>query len=123
MLVSGAEAVDLARRVRNHGVTGDLQIEWKGLIAFKRTLTDPVPKKREEDFAKRGIDAFHGLARFTGADRVAVGDRTLRGRHVLIATGARPAMRIPYLDPAKLQRLLADVRLAKLGRKAPGAGR
>ena len=92
MLVSGAEAVDLARRMRNHGVTGDLQIEWKGLIAFKRTFTDPVPKKREEDFAKRGIDAFHGLARFTGADRVAVGDRTLRGRHVLIATGARPAV-------------------------------
>src|SRR5215471_1118510 len=91
MLVSGAEAVDLARRMRSHGVTGDLHIDWKELIAFKRTFTDPVPRRREEDFAKQGIDAFHGLARFTGPDQVAVGDRTLKGRHVLIASGARPA--------------------------------
>jgi glutathione reductase (NADPH) len=92
MLVSGAEAVDLARRMRRHGVTGDLQIDWKDLIAFKRTFTDPVPRKREEDFAKQGIDAFHGSARFTGLDQVEVVDHTLRGRHVLIATGARPAV-------------------------------
>jgi glutathione reductase (NADPH) len=91
MLVSGAEAVDLARRMRSHGVTRDLHIEWKDLIAFKRTFTDPVPRKREEDFAKQGIDTFHGLARFTGPDRVAVDDHTLQGRHVLIASGARPA--------------------------------
>jgi len=32
------------------------------------------------------------LARFIGPDRVAVGDHTLRGRQVLIATGARPAV-------------------------------
>lgn len=91
MMVSGAEAVDLARRMRTRGVIGDLSIEWKDLIAFKRTFTDPVPKKHEEDFAKQGIDAFHGLARFVGPDRIAVGDQTLRGRHVLIASGARPA--------------------------------
>jgi glutathione reductase (NADPH) len=92
MLVSGAEALDLARRMRSHGVTGDLHIEWRDLTAFKRTFTDPVPRKREEDFAKQGIDAFHGLARFTSPDRVAVGEHTLRGRHVLIASGARPAL-------------------------------
>jgi glutathione reductase (NADPH) len=73
-------------------VTGDLHIDWKDLIAFKRTFTDPVPRRREEDFAEQGIDAYHGLARFTGPDRVAMGDRTLQGRHVLIATGARPAV-------------------------------
>ncbi|MEK9280860.1 MULTISPECIES: NAD(P)/FAD-dependent oxidoreductase [unclassified Bradyrhizobium] len=91
MMVSGAEAIDLARRMRTRGVIGDLSIEWKDLIAFRRSFTDPVPKKREQDFAKQGIDAFHGLARFAGPDRIAVGDHTLRGRHVLIASGARPA--------------------------------
>jgi pyruvate/2-oxoglutarate dehydrogenase complex dihydrolipoamide dehydrogenase (E3) component len=40
----------------------------RALIAFKRTFTDPVPKKREESFAKQGIDAFHGMARFSGPD-------------------------------------------------------
>ena len=45
MLVSGAEAADWARRMRRRGVAGDLRIDWKELIAFKRTFTDPVPKK------------------------------------------------------------------------------
>src|SRR6266540_3757343 len=58
MLVSGAEATDFARRLRSHGVAGDLRIDWKELIAFKRTFTDPVRSRREEDFAEQGIEAF-----------------------------------------------------------------
>ena len=54
MLVSGAEAADWARRMHRRGVVGELRIDWKELIAFKRTFTDPVPKKREESFAKQG---------------------------------------------------------------------
>src|SRR5215475_14175714 len=79
MLVSGAEAVDLARRMRSHGVTGDLHIDWKNLIVFKRTFTDPVPRRREADFAKQGIDAFHGLASFSGPDTLLVEGRALKG--------------------------------------------
>src|SRR6202040_859310 len=67
-----------------------LRIHWKELIAFKRTFTDPVPKKREESFAKRGIDAFHGVARFGGPDTVIVEGRALKGRNFVIAAGARP---------------------------------
>src|SRR6266540_3714811 len=90
MLISGAEAVDLAHRMYQHGVSGDLRINWKELIAFKRSFTDPVPKKREASFAKQGIDAFHGMARFTGPDTLIVGGRTLKGGHILIASGAHP---------------------------------
>jgi glutathione reductase (NADPH) len=91
MLVSGAEAIDLSRRMQGHGVTGGLHIDWKELIAFKRTFTDPIPAKREAGFARQGIKAFHGAARFTGPDTVAVDDHILKGRHILIASGARPA--------------------------------
>src|SRR5712691_3337726 len=87
MLVSGAEAVDFARRMRSRGVAGELRIDWKELIAFKRTFTDPVPARREKDFAGQGIDALHGMARFAGPDRVAVEGRVLQGRHILIASG------------------------------------
>jgi glutathione reductase (NADPH) len=90
MLVSGAEAVDLARRMHAKGVEGELHIDWKELIAFKRSFTDPVPRKREEDFAKQGIDSFHGAARFTGQDILQVAGRALEVRHILIASGARP---------------------------------
>jgi glutathione reductase (NADPH) len=76
--------------MHRRGVTGDLRIDWQELIAFKRSFTDPVPHKREEDFARQGTEAFHGMARFTAPETVAVEGRTLKGRHVLIASGARP---------------------------------
>ena len=47
MLISGAEAIDMARRMRGRGVTGELGISWPELIAFKRTFTDPVPANHE----------------------------------------------------------------------------
>jgi glutathione reductase (NADPH) len=90
MLVSGAEAIDWGRRMHRRGVVGELCMHWQELIAFKRTFTDPVPKKREADFAKQGIEAFHGTARFTAPDTITVEGHALKGRNILIATGARP---------------------------------
>jgi glutathione reductase (NADPH) len=53
MLISGAEAIDMARRMRGRGVTGDLAISWPDLMAFKRSFTDPVPQKQEHRLAER----------------------------------------------------------------------
>src|SRR5262249_48212224 len=54
-------------------------------------FTDEVPRNREKKFAESGIDAFHGRARFAGPDSVVVeGHEELKGRHILIANGARP---------------------------------
>ncbi|MGC8490003.1 MAG: dihydrolipoyl dehydrogenase family protein [Clostridia bacterium] len=105
MLISGAEAVDAARRMRGHGVAGDLRIEWADLIAFKRTFTDPVPHRQEEHYAKQKIDALHGLARFTGPDMVTVGDRALKARYILIAAGAHP---IPLGIPGEQHVITSD---------------
>ena len=91
MLISGAEAIDAASRMRGHGVSGDLRVDWRELMAFKRSFTDPVPHKHEQGYAAQGIDAFHGLARFTGPDAVSVEGQELKARHILIAAGARPA--------------------------------
>ncbi|MGH8769812.1 MAG: dihydrolipoyl dehydrogenase family protein [Burkholderiales bacterium] len=90
MLVSGAEAVDLAARMRGNGVAGELSISWQDLIAFKRTFTDPVPRKHEQLYAAKGIDTFHGRARFTSRNTMEVNGDVLEGRHFLIATGAEP---------------------------------
>ncbi|MEE8304230.1 MAG: NAD(P)/FAD-dependent oxidoreductase, partial [Candidatus Tectomicrobia bacterium] len=61
------------------------------LIRFKRTDTDPAPGFFEQSFANAGIEAFHGRARFVGPTSVAVGDEVLQGKHVVVATGAKPA--------------------------------
>jgi pyruvate/2-oxoglutarate dehydrogenase complex dihydrolipoamide dehydrogenase (E3) component len=119
MLVSGAEAADWARRMHQRGVAGELRVDWKELIAFKRTFTDPVPKKREENFAKQGIDAFHGMARFSGPDTVLVEGHALKGRNIVIAAGARP---VPLDFPGAKHAVTSDalMELADLaGRKLP----
>ncbi|MEO6114615.1 MAG: NAD(P)/FAD-dependent oxidoreductase [Sphingomicrobium sp.] len=96
MLVSGEEAVDAARRMQSHGIDGELRIDWTALIAFKRSFTGPIPAKQAQHYADLGVDAFHGLARFTAPDTIKVEGRGLVGRHILIATGATPvALGIP----------------------------
>jgi glutathione reductase (NADPH) len=74
----------------------ELQIDWKELMRFKRSFTEPVPKNREEGFAKAGVAAFHGRARFVGPSSVQVNGEVLEGRYVVIAAGQKPAeLKIP----------------------------
>src|SRR6202521_3813295 len=92
VLVGAAEAFDWARRMKGKGIqAAKLQIDWPELMRFKRAFTEPVPKRREDGFAKAGVAAFHGRARFTGPTTVQVGEETLEGRYVVIAAGEAPA--------------------------------
>jgi len=92
VLVGAAEVTDWARRMQGKGLEAEqLNIEWQQLIQFKRSFTEPVPKRREEGLAKAGIEAFHGRARFIGPSTIQVGDDVLEGRYVVIATGQKPA--------------------------------
>lgn len=90
MLIGGAEAADHARRMRSKGIAGEVEIDWKALMGFKRGFTDPVPDKMDKRYADKGIDTFHGHARFTGSASLTVADERLEARHVLIAAGAEP---------------------------------
>lgn len=106
VLVGAAEVTDWARRMQGKGIdAGQLKIDWPELMHFKRTFTDPVPSKREAGLAKAGISAFHGRAHFTGPSTLQLGEDTLEGRFVLIASGQKPAdLKIPgteYLTDSK----------------------
>ena len=91
MLIGGTSAVDHARRMRGKGVGGDTRVDWRELMAFKRSFTDPVPGKNEVRYAEKGIDAYRGHARFTGSSSVEVeGVGELHAKHFLIASGAEP---------------------------------
>jgi glutathione reductase (NADPH) len=92
VLVGAAELLDWVRRMRGKGVEAEhARIHWSELMRFKRTFTDPVPKSREKEFQSAGMEAFHGRARFVGPNSVQIGEDMLEGRHVVIASGARPA--------------------------------
>ena len=80
VLVGAAEAVDWARRMKGKGIRAEeICIDWKELMRFKRSFTEPVPRNREEEFGKAGIAAFHGRARFAGPSSLQVNDEVLEG--------------------------------------------
>lgn len=97
VLVGVSDVFDWARRMKGKGIQVEkLRIDWQELMRFKRSFTEPVPRSREEMFAKAGIEAFHGRARFIGASAVQVGDDTLEGRYVVVAAGQKPVdLKIP----------------------------
>jgi glutathione reductase (NADPH) len=90
LLIGGASAVDHPRRMRGKGVTGEVQIDWRELMAFKRTFTDPIPGNREREYAEEGIDTYHGAARFIGRNALEVDGEPLEAEYILIASGAEP---------------------------------
>jgi glutathione reductase (NADPH) len=91
VLVGAAEALDRVRRMKGKGIRAEeIGIDWPELMRFKRAFTEPVPRNREEEFAKAGITAFHGRARFAGPSSVQVNDEVLEGRYVVIAAGQKP---------------------------------
>jgi glutathione reductase (NADPH) len=90
ILVGGARAIDHAYRMRDKGVTGKVQIDWPKLMAFKHSFTDPVPEKQAKRYAEKGIDTYHGRARFSGRRTIEINGELLEFRYLLIATGAEP---------------------------------
>jgi glutathione reductase (NADPH) len=61
VLVGAAEGLDRVRRMKGKGIRAEeIRIDWQELMRFKRSFTEPVPKNREESFARAGIATFHG---------------------------------------------------------------
>ena len=91
LLVSAADAVDWARRMAGNGIEpGDVRIDWPALIRFKDSFIKPRPAARRAGYEQAGIACFDGHARFVRPNALQVGDEELEGRHVVIASGAKP---------------------------------
>ncbi|MGC1134582.1 MAG: NAD(P)/FAD-dependent oxidoreductase [Nitrososphaeraceae archaeon] len=100
VLVGAAEVIDANHRMKDKGLhhSGtNTAIDWKELIQFKRTFTDPVPKNREDAFNKAGITTYHGRAQFRGPRSIKIvtepDDKAanyIEGKYIVIASGAKP---------------------------------
>jgi glutathione reductase (NADPH) len=97
ILLEAAKIIDSNHGHENKGVINSevVRIKWSELIRFKRTFTDSFPKYRENSYLNTGIIPYHGHARFIGPNMLKVehdnDNQTLEGKHILIATGAKPA--------------------------------
>lgn len=92
VLVGAAQLVDSQNRMRANGVRGAARIEWAELMAFKRSFTSQVPKQREQGYKDAGIIFHSGRAKFVAPDRISINESVLEAEHIVIATGASPAV-------------------------------
>lgn len=91
VLRRGAEIIDAARLLQGKGIdhAGELRIDWRRLIEFKRTFTESVPELKEESFRGSGMITFHGRAAFVDERTLEVGGQRIRAEKIVLANGAR----------------------------------
>ncbi|WP_341529249.1 mercuric reductase [Nostoc sp. UHCC 0302] len=71
------------------------------MARMRRIRADISPNDSAERFQKLGVDVFLGSGRFASKNTIEVGDKTLRFKKAVIATGARAAqLSIPGIEKA-----------------------
>jgi len=88
-LLAAGRVAATVRRASAFGVETDPRVMFPTVMErLRRLRADISPNDSAERFKGLGVDVFLGQAQFTGVDTVSVGDKTLRFRKALIATGA-----------------------------------
>ncbi len=90
IFISGVEAMELNNQLAGKGLKPISHFDWKELLAFKRTYTDPFPDNFTKEAAGRGIDLIKGSAKFISKNQIQVGDDVIEADLFVIATGQRP---------------------------------
>ncbi len=94
-LLRSAEVLDLCRRAAEFGVKidGTVAPDFAAIMQRSRKVVDLQERGIVSLFKKHKIDHLPGTARLAGAGRVQVshetGERTLTGKRIIVATGAR----------------------------------
>jgi dihydrolipoamide dehydrogenase len=97
-LLHAAEIADQTRESENFGIRATLDgIDMAGVNSYKDKVVSKLYKGLQGLVKSRRIDVVAGDGRVTSPTAVQVGDRSIEGRHVLLATGSRPKS-LPGLD-------------------------
>ncbi|MFV8833420.1 dihydrolipoyl dehydrogenase family protein [Aquisalimonas sp. APHAB1-3] len=93
-LIRSAEVAHLAGDATRFGVNASIGPTDLGAVMDRvASVVAGIQAHDDPDrFRSYGVDVIFGEGRFVDAHTVAVGDRSLRGRRILVATGSRPAM-------------------------------
>ncbi len=100
-LIAASEAADRVRHAGRFGVNGhEPDIDFLKVHDHVHGVIAAIaPHDSVERFEGLGVDVIQGAARFTGPREVEVGERRIRARRFVIATGSSPATPpIPGLD-------------------------
>lgn len=88
--VNAAQRVLQSRAMIGRGLTGEINLDWKALVEFKRSFTDPVPDITRREMRDAGIEVFEGQPCFVDPHTIAINGQSIRGEQIVIATGGQP---------------------------------
>jgi pyruvate/2-oxoglutarate dehydrogenase complex dihydrolipoamide dehydrogenase (E3) component len=93
-LLAAAKAADAVRTARRFGVsTAAPDVDFSAVRQHVLGVVKAIaPHDSAERFAALGVDVIRAEARFVGPREVAAGQRMLRPRRVVVATGSQPAI-------------------------------
>lgn len=90
-LHAAAKAMDYIQHLRGKGFTSPPEFSWQDVQTYRDTYTDPIPERTQDKFDRLNIDAYRGVARFTGPGKLRVGeDVEIEAGRVIIASGGMP---------------------------------
>jgi pyruvate/2-oxoglutarate dehydrogenase complex dihydrolipoamide dehydrogenase (E3) component len=97
-LIAAARELSQVRGAARYGIdVSGVNVDFQRVMAHVHGAQQAIaPHDSPERFRGLGVDVVEGTARFVDANTVAVGDREMKARHIVIATGSRPA--IPPID-------------------------
>ncbi|NIY74712.1 FAD-dependent oxidoreductase [Thalassospira sp. HF15] len=100
-LLAAGHAAENARRASRFGVsTGQVEVDFGRAIDHVHSVISGIaPHDSVERFEELGCTVIQAEARFTGPAEVVAGDRTIKAKRFVIATGSRAAIPpIPGLE-------------------------
>lgn len=79
---------------------GTLTTDWPALVKAREAYIERLNGLYGEKLASNKVEVLHGHGEFVDATTIAVGERRMSAKHILIATGGRPTT--PHVPGAEL---------------------
>ena len=103
ILTGATDAVSSSRALEGKGVSHSPMINWKELISFKNSFTDPMPENKKANFKENGIYTYHGNPKFIAENQIKIDEDIIEADKIVVTTGAVPReLPIPGAEHALL---------------------
>ena len=97
-LLHAAETYDAARDGERFGIkVSDVTYDWGGVQSYKGGVVDRMYKGLQGLLKHRKVEVIEASGTLTDPTTIRAGDRTLKAKKVVVATGSKPKV-IPGLD-------------------------
>jgi glutathione reductase (NADPH) len=111
VLVAAGHALHEIERASVHKISvGGAKLDWPALIDREKDLIKDIPANLARAMAHRKVEVIKGRATFAGPDTIRVGNRALKAKHIVIATGSKPR---PLAIPGAEHMITSDEMLSE----------